>query len=147
MPRILLATLAVLALAGCGSSTDPTEADTTRTTAPAPEPPAPSNADGDPFERIVETFPIKEPPLYVRQIQTFRGSHQLFAAVDLRPFCLLTAEARRTAVQETYRKVRPGVRDFSLIVVPFSGRVPTTADALAVGEDGSVRLTPRGRDC
>jgi len=42
---------------------------------------------------------------------------------------------------------RDGVRDFEFILVPLTDANPTENDALAIGVNGRLRLTTKGRGC
>jgi hypothetical protein len=106
----------------------------------------------DPFLRMLERFPIKRAPLFAQQITSTEDGHELLVGVQPAIFCLKPAAERRTAAEAVYsrqdRHLRQrGVRDFAFVVVPVGAGNPTRDDALAIGEDGALRLTARGRRC
>lgn len=106
----------------------------------------------DPFERMLEDFPFKRPPLVAQQVTTTRGDRRVFAGVDRAAFCLLTPAARREAVEAVHRPAdarlrTDGITDFELVVVALTRSVATLDQALAIGRGNSVRLTSRGRSC
>ena len=102
------------------------------------------------FEKLVAELPIRKPPLYVEQYITSRGSSTVYTAVaSKRFFCNRSAARREAAVRSFYRDAdrvfrRGGVDDFVQIVTPIA---ETTEElpALAVGRNGKVSLTKRGR--
>jgi len=95
---------------------------------------------------------FKQGPLYVQQLLTTTGESRAFAAVLRDYFCLLTEQARTEAAAAVYgplqRRMRDeGVADFELIVIPVTQTAPRAEAALAVGREGRLRLTARGRAC
>jgi hypothetical protein len=119
----------------------------------AADPSAPKkSAADDPFERAFDEFPFKRAPLFVQQITQTQGSHRVFAGIDRTTFCLLTIEARIAAVEGAYGPIERRLRadridDLEFVVVPQRQTAPTIDDALAIGRDGSARLTRDGRGC
>lgn len=114
----------------------------------------PSKPAADPLQRLLVTFPYKQAPLFVQQT-TLSGEledHRLFVSVVEEHFCLKTRRRKLAAVQATFRSIdrfmrEHGVTDLELVVAPLIGTGPTLDDALAIGRDGAVRLTTRGRAC
>jgi len=114
-------------------------------------PPRPSTAR-DSFQRVLDDFRFKHGPLYVQQVESFKGAHRIFVAVDRDAFCLLTPAARRQAAAAVYgpadrRLRRSGVDDFKFILVPLTARLARREQALAIGDRGRLRLTRRDRGC
>ena len=113
------------------------------------------NADSgsrDPFERELDRFPIKLPPLLAQQIMSGDGEHVLFVLVSRPYLCLKPPQDRARAVRQVYgpmqrRLRREGIRDFEMLVTPFTARAPTRSQALATGAHQRVVLTSRGRAC
>ena len=103
-----------------------------------------------PFEKIVSGLPIREPPLFVEQYITSKGSSTVYTAVaPKRFFCGRSPARRKAAVSAFYREAdklfrRGDVDDFVQVVTPIA---VTTEElpALAVARNGSVALTKRGR--
>ncbi len=103
-----------------------------------------------PFERLVGTLPIREPPLYVEQYITEEDTHKVFTAVgEKRFFCKMTPRQREKAVTDFYRaadKILRGgkIQDFEQVVTPLAETLEKLP-ALAIARDGSVSLTRLGR--
>ena len=102
------------------------------------------------FEKLVADLPIRKPPLFVEQYITSRGSSTVYTAVATkRFFCGRSAARRKAAVSAFYRDAdrvfrRGGVKNFVQIVTPIA-ETTERLPALAVGRDGKVSLTKRGR--
>ena len=116
-----------------------------------PTPPR-TSTEKDPLRRAIDDFAFKRAPLFALQIRTTDGSHRVTVGVDRDAFCLITPAARLTAVRGAYtaleRQLRSdGVSDLVFVVVVLTQREPTAKQELAIGQRGSVRLTPRGRSC
>lgn len=102
------------------------------------------------FDSAVDTLPLREPPLYVRQFVLEDGSHELVVRVKPRRFlCETSAEQRVAAVRAYFTAAErimreSGIGDFTLTVdaVRETAEVRPLAEASARG----VRLTGRGRD-
>ena len=114
-------------------------------------PPAAQGGSEDPFFDQIKTFPFKQAPLYVQQIVS-GADHRLFARVNEDAFCLLTPEAREDGASTVYAPMQArlrsaGVNDFEFWLTPLSSAMPRERDALAVGRDGSLRLTAAGHAC
>lgn len=112
----------------------------------------PSSSADDPFQRMLDEFAFKRAPLFAQQVTSAEGSRRLYVGVDRAAFCLLTPDARRTAVERAYQPVderlrADGIDDLQFVVVPLTQSRPTQAQGLAIGEDRAVRLTRRGRGC
>ena len=108
-------------------------------------------SDDDPYTRVVLGFPFKQAPLYVQQTES-SSDHRLFVRVNQDAFCLAKPNDRLKAAAAVYAPAdrqlrRDGVRDFEFILVPMTDSNPTEDDALAVGVNAQLRLTPKGRDC
>ena len=103
-----------------------------------------------PFERLLSELPLREPPLYVRQLLMFDGSHTVHTRVARHRFlCDTTPSDRRAAVAAYYREAdqsfrRNGIDDFVQIVSPLT-QTAETLPALAVARPGWVILTRVGR--
>ena len=114
-----------------------------------PTPPR-TSTEKDPFRRAIDEFAFKRAPLFALQTRTTDGSHRVTVGVDRDAFCLITPAARLTAVRGAYnaleRRLRSdGVSDLEFVVVVLTQREPTAKQELAIGQRGSVHLTPRGR--
>lgn len=102
------------------------------------------------FEKIVSELPVRRPPLFVEQYITSKGSTTVYTAVAPRRFfCGRSPARRRAAVSSFYRDAdrlfrRRGVKDFVLVVTPIA-ETTESLPALAMGRDGKVSLTRRGR--
>ena len=101
---------------------------------------------------MLDEFEFKRAPLFVQQITSSPESHRVYLAVDRAAYCLLDRDTRRAVVDEVYgpedRTLRAaGVTDLEFVVVALTGRAARFAQALAIGRDGVVRLTQRGRTC
>lgn len=102
------------------------------------------------FEKLVAELPIRKPPLFVEQYITSRGSSTVYTAVaPKRFFCGRSAARRKAAVSAFYEDAnrvfrRGGVKDFVQIVTPIADTTESLP-ALAVGREGKVSLTKRGR--
>lgn len=117
---------------------------------PGPQSAGPGGDDA--YAEVIGTLRFKQAPLYVQQVATSDSDHRAFVAVFAEQFCLLTTEARTQAARAVYepleRRMRAqDVTDFELVLVPLSESAPTRARALAVGRDGRLALTARGRAC
>jgi len=103
-----------------------------------------------PFEKLLDRLPIRKPPLHVEQYITTQGSHKVYTAVSKKRFlCQMTPHQRLAAVRAFYRHAdavvrRGGVKDFVQVVTPLA-ETAERLPALAVGRNGSVSLTKRGR--
>ncbi|MDQ4049487.1 MAG: hypothetical protein M3131_08940 [Actinomycetota bacterium] len=102
------------------------------------------------FEKLVGQLPIREPPLFVEQYITSRGSSTVYTAVaPKRFFCGRSPARRKAAVTAFYRDAaklfrRRGVNNFVQVVTPIA-ETAERLPALATGRNGSVSLTKRGR--
>jgi len=117
-----------------------------------PDPQAAGPGEEDGFSRAIAGLRFKQGPLYVQQLLTTTGESRAFAAVLRDYFCLLTEQARTEAAAAVYgplqRRMRDeGVADFELIVIPVTQTAPRAEAVLAVGREGRLRLTARGRAC
>ena len=97
---------------------------------------------------------FKQGPLYVQQLlSSATGDHRAYVAVSKDHFCLAplrTRSARANAVYQPLEQLMrdAGIADFQFIVTPTLTRtVPTTRQALAIGRNGRLHLTQRGRTC
>ena len=106
----------------------------------------------DPYLRFLDTIEYKRAPLYMQQTSSSREDHILFVGLFAEQFCLRPADVRRGLVKDFYerghrRLAADGVDDFVVYVVPLTEVAPEAKQALAVGRDGAVRLTKRGKRC
>ena len=103
-----------------------------------------------PFGKLVDRLAIRKPPLYVEQYVEIEGSHKLYTAVEpKRFFCGRSPSRRKAAVRMFYSDAsrlfsRNGFSDFVQVVTPVS-ETAEKLPALAVGREGSVSLTSRGK--
>ena len=103
-----------------------------------------------PFEKIVGGLPVRKPPLFVEQYITESGRSTVYTAVaPKRFFCGRSAARRKAAVSSFYRDAdklfrRRGVEDFVQVVTPIA-ETTERLPALAIGRNGKVSLTERGR--
>jgi len=105
----------------------------------------------DPYMRVVLGLGFKQAPLYVQQ-SISSSDHRLFVRVNEDAFCLMGVDERWDAAAAVYGPAdeqlrRDGVRDFEFILVPLTDTDPTEDEALALGRNGRLRLTAKGRDC
>lgn len=106
----------------------------------------------DPFLRLLDDFEFKRAPLFAQQITSSPDRHRLYVGVDGPTYCLLALDTRRSVVEQVYgpahRRLRAaGVNDFEFVLVALTERAARLEPALAIGRDGAVRLTQRGRAC
>jgi uncharacterized protein YjeT (DUF2065 family) len=106
----------------------------------------------DPFQRLLDDFEFKRAPLFAQQITSAPDRHRLYVGVDGPTYCLLAPDARRSVVEQVYepadRTLRAaGVTDLEFVLVALTERAARLEQALAIGRDGALRLTQRGRAC
>jgi len=141
--------------AKAGRRTDVARAETALTRASqrrnaAHKPPA--HRPKDPYVRELDSFPVKEPPLFAQQMTWSEDDHVLFLSVSRAYLCLKDPADRLRRVRETYAPVerrlrRAGIKDFEIVVTPVTPQAPTRSGALAKGAAGTVTLTNLGRAC
>lgn len=90
--------------------------------------------------------------MYVQHVATTDGDLRAFVSVFADQFCLLSVPARTEAAEGVYgpldRRMRDeGVTDFEFVLIPLRQSAPSLAAALAVGREGRLALTARGRTC
>lgn len=105
-------------------------------------------AANTPYDKAVDSLPIKKPPLYVEQVMLDTTRTLVVRTKSRRFFCGRTEEQRLAAVGDYYGLAESamtanGIEDFALIVDGL--RETGDVKPLARGADGKVALTARGR--
>jgi hypothetical protein len=118
-----------------------------REAATAPAAPG-AHAGETPFDRVIDTLPIREPPLPVQQYMSFGGRHLLVVRPTAHDYYCLSVGQRQAVVAAFSAQATPlfrsrGIHDASFVFDAL--RSTGVVHPLARARGSSVSLTALGR--